>query len=78
MKSKVLFIINPVAGGKKKDEVPGLIQKHLDAAKFEYTIAYTTGVAHARELSAAAVGEAKALIERTLAGRLTKIFQAGR
>ena len=28
--------------------------------------------------SAAAVGEAKALIERTLAGRLTKIFQAGR
>lgn len=56
MKSKVLFIINPVAGGKKKDAVPGLIQKHLDAAKFDYTIAYTTGVAHARQLSAAAVG----------------------
>ena len=57
MKSKVLFIINPVAGGKRKDAVPGLIQQHLDAAKFEYTIVYTTGVAHARELSAAGVGK---------------------
>lgn len=56
MKRKVLFIINPVAGGKKKDEVPGLIQKHLDPAQFDYTIAYTAGIAHARELSAAAVG----------------------
>lgn len=57
MKSKVLFIINPIAGGKEKDTVPGLIQKHLDAAKFEYAIAYTTGVNHARELSAAAAAE---------------------
>jgi len=57
LKSKVLFIINPVAGGKRKDAVPGLIQQHLDAAKFEYTIVYTTGVAHARELSAAGVGK---------------------
>lgn len=52
MKSKVLFIINPVAGGKKKDEVPRLIQKHLDAAKYDYQVVYTEGVAHARALSA--------------------------
>ena len=57
MKSKVLFIINPVAGGKRKDEVPGLINKHLDAAKFTYDIVYTKGVNHARELSANAMGK---------------------
>ena len=57
MKSKFLFIINPVAGGKKKNEVPGLIEKHLDAAKYDYHIAYTEGVAHARTLSADAAGE---------------------
>ncbi|MES2278295.1 MAG: diacylglycerol kinase family protein [Bacteroidota bacterium] len=57
MKSKILFIINPVSGGKKKDAVPGLIQQHLDSAKYEYAIVYTTGVAHGRKLAAEAAGE---------------------
>jgi YegS/Rv2252/BmrU family lipid kinase len=57
LKKKILFIINPVSGGKKKDKVPGLIQQHLDAGKYEYGIAYTTGIAHAREMAAGVAAE---------------------
>ena len=42
MKKKALFIINPVSGGKKKDQVPALIKKHLDAELFSYDIIYST------------------------------------
>ncbi|GAB3923374.1 diacylglycerol/lipid kinase family protein [Mucilaginibacter myungsuensis] len=51
MKSKVLFIINPISGGKNKDGVPALIKKHLDPAKFEYRIDISTGVLHAQQLA---------------------------
>ncbi|WP_426669248.1 diacylglycerol/lipid kinase family protein [Mucilaginibacter sp. McL0603] len=56
MKRKVLFIINPVSGGKRKDEVPDLIQKNLDINIFEPTIVFTTGAMHASELAQNAVG----------------------
>lgn len=42
MKRKALFIINPVSGGKKKDKVPALIEKHLDSSLFDFEIAYST------------------------------------
>jgi len=57
LKKKALFIINPISGGKKKDDVPGQIEKHLDKALFESTILFTTGVAHAREVATEAVGK---------------------
>ncbi|PJJ83733.1 diacylglycerol/lipid kinase family protein [Mucilaginibacter auburnensis] len=56
MKKKVLFIINPISGGKKKDDVPGQIARFLDKTLFEATIIFTTGVAHARHAAAEAVG----------------------
>lgn len=56
MKRKVLFIINPVSGGKRKDEVPDLIQKNLDINIFDPTIVFTTGAMHASELAHDAVG----------------------
>lgn len=56
MKRKVLFIINPISGGKKKDSVPGLIKQHLDAAKYDYVIAYTNSAGHATTLAAEAIG----------------------
>ncbi len=37
-KKKVLFIINPIAGGKNKDHVPGLIKKHLKNLEYEVII----------------------------------------
>lgn len=51
MKRKILFIINPISGGKNKDGVPALIKKHLDADKFEYRIDISTGVLHAQQLA---------------------------
>ncbi|WP_448701713.1 diacylglycerol/lipid kinase family protein [Mucilaginibacter sp. AW1-3] len=42
MKRKALFIINPVSGGKKKDQVPQLIKKHLDHHVYDYHIEFST------------------------------------
>ncbi|HWZ15534.1 MAG TPA: diacylglycerol kinase family protein [Mucilaginibacter sp.] len=57
MERKALFIINPISGGKKKDDVPELIKKYLDAAKFEAVIVYSDGPAHARQIAKEAVNK---------------------
>lgn len=57
MKRKVLFIINPVSGGKKKDKVPELVQQNLDVSLFEPTIVFTNNAMHASELALEAVGQ---------------------
>jgi YegS/Rv2252/BmrU family lipid kinase len=56
LKKKALFIINPISGGKKKDDVPGQIEKHLDKTLFDFAVIFTTGVAHARQVATEAVG----------------------
>ena len=55
MKRKALFIINPVSGGKGKDDIPQLIQKYLNADIFNAVIVFSTGVAHARQLAKEAI-----------------------
>ncbi len=57
MRQKALFIINPISGGKKKDGVPELIYKHLDAAKFEPVIVFSDGVSHARQMALESVNK---------------------
>jgi YegS/Rv2252/BmrU family lipid kinase len=57
LKRKVLFIINPIAGGKRKDDVPGLIAKNLDQSIFDYTIVYTDGADHAKTIAADSIGK---------------------
>lgn len=57
MKKRVLFIVNPVSGGKKKDAVPQLIKKYLDTAIFEDTFVFSAGVSHARKMAADAIGK---------------------
>ena len=57
MKRKALFIINPISGGKKKDGVPELIEKYLDAELFEAVIVFSDGVAHARQIAKEAVNK---------------------
>ncbi len=57
MKRKALFIINPISGGKKKDGVPELIEKHLDAGMFEAIVAFSDGVSHARQIAKEAVNK---------------------
>lgn len=56
MKSKALFIINPVSGGKKKDNVPELINKNLDTTLFEPTIVFTDSAMHGSQLAHDAMG----------------------
>jgi diacylglycerol kinase (ATP) len=62
LKKKALFIINPVSGGKKKDKVPGLIQKYLDTGTIEYQIVISTGIADARNLATQAIGRFDAVV----------------
>jgi diacylglycerol kinase (ATP) len=57
LKSKVLFIINPISGGKKKDDVPALIEKNLDMNLFEATIVFTNRAFHGNKLAKNAIGE---------------------
>ena len=47
LKKNILFIINPISGGKKKDQVPELIKKHIDNEKFNTSIVFSDGVSHA-------------------------------
>jgi diacylglycerol kinase (ATP) len=57
LKRKALFIINPIAGGKKKDGVPELIDQHLDKNVFDYHIIFTDGVSHAQQIAKEAAGK---------------------
>ncbi|MNK10088.1 Lipid kinase YegS [compost metagenome] len=50
-KSNILFIINPISGGKKKSSLPSLIDQHLDKEKFAPIYAFTEYVGHASELA---------------------------
>ncbi len=51
MKTKILFIINPISGVGKKDILPSLIAKHLDTNLFEPSIVYTEYRKHAKEIA---------------------------
>ncbi|MBS1525653.1 MAG: diacylglycerol kinase family lipid kinase [Bacteroidetes bacterium] len=57
MKSKALFIINPVSGGRNKDNVPELIEKNLDPHLFEPTIVFTNRAYHATKLAKNGIGQ---------------------
>ncbi len=55
MKRKALFIINPVSGGKKKDNVPALIEKNLDKSIFDYNIVFSDSAGHAHIIAKEAI-----------------------
>ncbi|NQX32848.1 diacylglycerol kinase family lipid kinase [Pedobacter boryungensis] len=50
-KENILFIINPISGGKKKQKIPGLIDTYLDKTKFNPNYSFTEYVGHAAELA---------------------------
>jgi len=62
LKRKALFIINPISGGKKKDGVPELIEKYLDAAIFEAVVVFSDGIEHARQIAKEAVNKFQLVI----------------
>jgi YegS/Rv2252/BmrU family lipid kinase len=51
LKGKALFIINPISGGKKKDGVPGLIEKYLDARFLTPVIVFSDSASHAQQIA---------------------------
>ena len=51
LKANILFIINPISGGKKKTKIPDLIDAYLDKTKFNPNYSYTEYVGHATELT---------------------------
>ncbi len=54
-KRNLLFVINPISGGKDKSGIEQLIKDHLDRGRYDYEIAFTTHAGHGRELSKIAV-----------------------
>lgn len=54
-KNKILFIINPIAGIKKKKKIPQLARQLMDSDKYEVHIAYTEYAGHAKLLAKKAV-----------------------
>ena len=55
MKIKIVFIINPIAGGKNKNHFSKVIASHLNTSKFEYDLIQTESEKHAYELTKAAI-----------------------
>lgn len=50
-KRKIVFIVNPISGTKSKEGLPQLIEKTLDAEKFEWSIVKTEYAGHAAEIA---------------------------
>ena len=53
-KKKCLFIINPISGIGKQQNLPRLIEKHLDRGQFEYETKITEYAGHAVSIAAEA------------------------
>lgn len=54
-KQRILFVVNPISGGKKKKSVAKRVMADLDAALFDAMFAFTEYAGHANELAAQAV-----------------------
>ncbi|WP_443937413.1 diacylglycerol/lipid kinase family protein [Pedobacter sp. MW01-1-1] len=51
IKSNILFIINPISGGKVKIRIPAFIDQYLDKERFNANFVFTEYVGHAAELA---------------------------
>jgi YegS/Rv2252/BmrU family lipid kinase len=62
LEGKALFIINPISGGKKKDGVPDLIEKHLDTQSLKLVIVFSDSVSHARQIASDAANKFEVVV----------------
>jgi len=76
LKRKALFIINPVSGGKSKDGVPALIDKHLDKTVFDTQVLYSDGIAHAHQIAKEAIGTYELIVAVGGDGTVNEIASA--
>lgn len=44
---KIVFIVNPISGGKSKEKIVSLINQHIDHDRYQYKVIYTKGPADA-------------------------------
>lgn len=56
-KFNILFIINPISGGKQKGKIPALIDVHLDKTKFNANFSFSEYPGHAAEIAAEATNK---------------------
>lgn len=57
MKNQILFIINPISGGKDKSNFPALADRYIDKHKFNPSYVFTEKIGHASELALKALSE---------------------
>ncbi|MDP3469242.1 MAG: diacylglycerol kinase family lipid kinase [Daejeonella sp.] len=55
MKRRILFVINPISGGKSKYNFPEKLDKYLDKSKFDYECVFTEYHGHGSLLAAEAI-----------------------
>ena len=48
IRKKLLFIINPISGGKSKTKMAEIIRHNLDTTKYDYELVYTKYARHGR------------------------------
>ena len=54
-KKQILFIINPISGGKSSKKIPDQIKAGIDTDKYTYEIKFTEKAGHARMLATEAL-----------------------
>jgi YegS/Rv2252/BmrU family lipid kinase len=62
LKKSILFIINPISGGKKKAGFPDLAKAHLNSDLFDFDFVYTEWPTHANDLAVEAVQNGKDIV----------------
>lgn len=68
VRTRILFIINPISGGRDKTGFPALAEKNLDARRFEASFVFTEYAGHAALLARQAVEENNADIITAVGG----------
>jgi len=56
-KKKIIFIVNPISGGRKGSELSAIISEYVDKLKFDFEIRLTERAGHAEEISRQSVKE---------------------
>lgn len=76
MKKSILFIINPIAGGKSKLHFPQLAARQLDRQKFEPRFIFTEGVNHAYRLASENLGHTDVMVAVGGDGTINEVASA--
>jgi YegS/Rv2252/BmrU family lipid kinase len=61
-KKTILFIINPISGTQSKDELPELIDRHLDHELFDFEVRFTEYRGNAAELASQGAADGKDIV----------------